>query len=103
MSSQLPSEKMIVAVPLSFTGSAQRIWRITRTGNLVANLLLIPLALILIMGAWIFVACWYFIMYILFGVFFILYRFLRHSSRQNKRDKLRHREVLNGIEQRNQS
>ena len=99
MSNQLASEKVIVSAPLSFIGSAQRIWKITKVDNLIAKVLLIALALGLIACAWVFVAFWYFIMYVLFGILFIPYRLLRRSSRKNKRDKLRHREVLDAIEQ----
>jgi Flp pilus assembly protein TadB len=99
MSNQLASEKVIVSAPLSFIGSAQRIWKITKVDNLIAKVLLIALALGLIAYAWVFVAFWYFIMYVLFGILFIPYRLLRRSSRKNKRDKLRHREVLDAIEQ----
>lgn len=99
MGSQLASEKVIVSAPFSFIGSAQRIWKITKVDNLIAKILLIALALGLIACAWVFVAFWYFIMYVLFGILFIPYRLLRRSSRKNKRDKLRHREVLDAIEQ----
>ena len=99
MSNQLASEKVIVSAPFSFIGSAQRIWKITKVDNPVAKILLIALALGLIACAWVFVAFWYFIMYVLFGILFIPYRLLRRSSRKNKRDKLRHREVLDAIEQ----
>jgi Flp pilus assembly protein TadB len=99
MSNQLASEKVIVSAPLSFIGSAQRIWKITKVDNLIAKVLLIALALGLIAYAWVFVAFWYFIMYILFGILFIPYRLLRRSSRKNKRDRLRHREILDAIEQ----
>jgi Flp pilus assembly protein TadB len=99
MSNQLASEKVIVSAPLSFIGSAQRIWKITKVDNLIVKILLIALALGLIACAWVFVAFWYFIMYVLFGILFIPYRLLRRSSRKNKRDKLRHREVLDAIEQ----
>ena len=99
MSNQLASEKVIVSTPLSFIGSAQRIWKITKVDNLIAKVLLIALALGLIAYAWVFVAFWYFIMYILFGILFIPYRLLRRSSRKNKRDRLRHREILDAIEQ----
>lgn len=98
MSSQLASEKVVVSAPFSFAGSAQRIWKITKVDNVILKLLLVPLAVTLIIGAWIFVACWYFVMYVLFGILFIPYRLLRRSSRKNKRDKLRHREVLDAIE-----
>ena len=99
MSSKLPSEKVIVSAPFSFIGSGQRIWKITHVDNLLAKVLLVPLALVLIVGAWVFVACWYFIMYVLFGIFFFLYRLLRRGSRKRKQEKLRHREVLDAIEQ----
>ena len=99
MSNKLASEKVIVSAPLSFIGSAQRIWKITKVDNLIAKVLLIALALGLIAYAWVFVAFWYFIMYILFGILFIPYRLLRRSSRKNKRDRLRHREILDAIEQ----
>ena len=99
MSSQLSSEKVVVSAPFSFIGSAQRIWKITRVDNPIAKTLLIVLALALIACAWVFVAFWYFVMYVLFGVFFILYRLLRRGSRKRKQEKLRHREVLKAIEQ----
>ena len=99
MSNQLASEKVIVSAPLSFIGSAQRIWKITKVDNLIAKVLLIALALGLIAYAWVFVAFWYFIMYILFGILLLPYRLLRRSSRKNKRDRLRHREILDAIEQ----
>ena len=102
MSSQLASEKVVVSAPFSFAGSAQRIWKITKVDNVILKLLLVPLAITLIIGAWMYVACWYFVMYVLFGILFIPYRLLRRSSRKNKRDKLRHREVLDAIEQRKQ-
>lgn len=100
MSRQLASEKVVVSAPLSFSGSAQRIWRVTSTDNAVVKLLLVPLAIILIMCAWSFVLCWYFVMYVLFGVFFFIFRLFTRSRRKNKRDKLRHREVLDAINQR---
>lgn len=100
MSNQLASERVVVSAPFSFVGSAQRIWKMTRVDNPIAKLFLALLAIVLIAGAWIFVACWYFVMYVLFGIFFIPYRLLRRSSRKNKREKLRHREILDAVEQR---
>lgn len=103
MSGELKSEKVVVSAPFSFAGSAQRIWKITDTDNtLLKWLLLVPIALLLIMGAWVFVLFWYFIMYVLFGIFFFLYRLMRRGSRKRKQEKLRHREVLDAIEKRKQ-
>ena len=102
MSHQLASEKVVVSAPLSFSGSALRIWKITNAESPIAKVVLIPLAIALIAGVWMFVLCWYFIMYVLFGVFFFIFRLFTRSRRKNKRDKLRHREVLGAIDQRKQ-
>lgn len=102
MSRQLASEKVVVSAPLSFSGSAQRIWKITNVDNPIAKIILSLVAVTLIAGTWMFVLCWYFVMYVLFGVFFFIFRLFTRSRRKNKRDKLRHREVLDAIEQRKQ-
>src|SRR3989344_2497153 len=102
MSNPLKSEKVVVSAPFSFAGSAQRIWKITNVDSIILKLFLVPLAIILIMFAWTFVACWYFVIYVLFGFWFIPYRLLRRGSRKRKQEKLRHREVLDAIEQRKQ-
>ena len=39
-------------------------------------------------------------MYVLFGVFFFIFRLFTRGGRKNKREKLRHREVLDAIERR---
>ena len=102
MTRKLASEKVVVSAPLSFSGSAQRIWKITNVENPIAKFALAMIAIALIMGAWMFVLCWYFVMYVLFGVFFFIFRLFTRSRRKNKRDKLRHREVLDAIEQHKQ-
>ena len=99
MSRQLASEKVVVSAPLSFSGSAQRIWKTTSVENPIAKFALAMIAIALIMGAWMFVLCWYFVMYVLFGVFFFIFRLFTRGRRKSKRDKLRHREVLDAIEQ----
>ena len=100
MTRKLSSEKVVVSAPLSFSGSAQRIWKITDVENPIAKFTLSLLAITLIMGAWMFVLCWYFVMYILFGVFFFIFRLFTRGRRKSKRDKLRHRAVLDAIERR---
>lgn len=74
----------------------------TNVDNVILKLFLIPLAIIVIVFAWMFVVCWYFVIYVLFGLWFIPYRLLRRGSRKRKQEKLRHREVLDAIEQRKQ-
>ena len=100
MTRKLASEKVIVSAPLSFSGSAQRIWKITDVENPIAKFALALIAITLIMCAWMFALCWYFVMYILFGVFFFIFRLFTRGRRKSKRDKLRHREVLDAIERR---
>ena len=57
MSRQLASEKVVVSAPPSFSGSAQRIWKITSVENPIAKFALALIAIPLIMGAWMFVLC----------------------------------------------
>ncbi len=96
MSKKLASEKIIVSAPTSFSGSAQRIWKITDTSNpMLKWFVLVPIALCLIMGVWMFVFMWYIVIFGLFGIFVIPFRFLTRSGRYNRRSKLQHRELLN--------
>lgn len=86
----LESERVITAAPMSFTGSARRIWRMTggRSGWPLAGM--ITLAVLTIIVAWAGVLCWY----ALFGVLLVPYRIVRRVQRDNRRKALRHREML---------
>jgi uncharacterized protein (DUF58 family) len=96
---ELASEKVVISAPMSFHGSAARIWKLTTVANPYLKwLIILPLALILISIAWFTVMFWY----LLFGLLLIPYRLLRRSSRKNKRDNLRHREIIDVIAQKNQ-
>jgi hypothetical protein len=99
----LPSERVIVAAPMSFAGSAQRIRLLTRYGptggGLDAGLLKLLLYTGVILGiviAWTVVLAWYF----MFGLLLVPYRIIRRGQRKRRRDELRHREMLNAIERR---
>lgn len=94
---KLRSENVVISSPLSFIGSAKRIWKITDVENPAAKVLLGLVAAALILFAWVFVAFWYVLIYVVFGILFIPYRLLRRSSRKQKQAKLRHREVLDAI------
>lgn len=101
MPQRLKSETVIVSSPFSFAGSAQRIWKMTNLSQgWIKYALYLPLALALISFTWIFVIVWYFVMYFLFGIFFIPFRLWRRGARKNKRDQLRHRELLEEIQKR---
>jgi Flp pilus assembly protein TadB len=95
MDQKLASEKVVVAAPMSLAGSAARIWKIT---DLVPNvfvkwMLLVPIASMLVVMAWMVVAVWY----ILFGILLVPYRLIRRSGRKSKRQALQHRELLDSI------
>lgn len=92
--SQLVSERVVIQAPMSFTGSAKRIWKMTGVRNVVVKALLGLLAVALILVAWIGVACWY----LVFGVLLVPFRLLRRGSRKRKRDELRHREMLAAVD-----
>lgn len=90
MGERLKSESVIVQSPTSFTGSARRIWKITRLGPSWARVGTIPAAILLIVVAWMFCAVWL----VLFGVLLVPWRLLRRGSRKRKQEQLRHQEML---------
>lgn len=94
---ELASEKIIVSAPMSLAGSAQRLWRITRASDQTAyRVVLIPLAVLAIVAAWVVVVAWY----VCFGLLLVPYRLLRRGSRKRKRQALQHRELLDAVDQR---
>ena len=94
MSENPKSDSVVISAPMSFTGSAQRIFKITNVDNqLIKWLLLVPIAILLTITAWSFVLIWY----IIFGIWLIPYRLIRRSQRKAKRDRLRHRELLDQL------
>lgn len=98
MGTLLKSEKVIVSAPTSFSGSAARIWKMTASDNVWLKwLVLAPIALCLIMSAWMLVFMWYIVIFGLFGIFVIPFRLLTRSGRKRTRGKLQHRELLEAI------
>jgi hypothetical protein len=75
-----------VSSTMSFTGSAQRIWR--GLGENEPKALFGTLAISLIAVAWCFVVCWYVILYGLFGIFFIPFRLLTRGQRKTHRNQV---------------
>lgn len=87
----------MVAAPLSYSGSAARLWRLTGiTANPAGRIGLALLALLLIVGAWVFVTAWY----LTWGILLLPYRLTRRGQRKRKRDALQHRELLEAISRR---
>jgi hypothetical protein len=97
--SKLESEKVVIAAPLSYAGSAARIWKLTGVvPNPWARVGLGVAAVLLICCAWVFVTGWYFF----FGLLLVPYRVVRRGQRKHKREALQHRELLSAIESRDQ-
>jgi hypothetical protein len=82
---QLASEQVVVEAPLSFTGSAKRLWRVSNSGW-VRALIIVPA----IATVWSVVVCWY----ALFGLWLVPYRLMRRSARKRKVTALQHQELL---------
>jgi hypothetical protein len=91
---KLESEKVVVAAPLSYAGSAARIWRLTGVvANPWARFWLGVAALLLIAGAWGFVTSWY----LFWGILLVPYRLIRRGQRKRKVGALQHRELLDAM------
>jgi hypothetical protein len=92
---KLASEHVVVAAPMSFAGSAARIWKLTGlTPNPYGRVALGIGAIVLISFAWTFVLSWY----LFFGLLLVPYRLIRRGQRKSKREALMHREQLAAIE-----
>jgi hypothetical protein len=86
---------VVVAAPMSFAGSSQRIWKITglgRTGWATAGL--VTLALLTVLVGWAAVLCWY----LLFGLLLVPYRIVRRGQRKQKLAQRRHDEMIAAIQ-----
>ena len=89
------SQRVVVQAPMSLSGSAGRIWKLTDIGPApVKWALLAPLAVMLILVAWTVVVCWY----LIFGLLLVPYRLIRRGGRKRKRENLRHAELLRAVE-----
>ena len=80
----------MLAAPLSFQGSAIRIWRGVAEGR---NGWMGALAVTLITLAWAGVLAWYTV----FGLLLVPYRLMRRTQRTGKRNALRHQELLSAM------
>lgn len=80
----------MLAAPLSFQGSAIRIWRGVAEGR---NGWMGVLAVLAIVFAWTGVLTWYTV----FGLLLVPYRLMRRTQRTGKRNALRHQELLSAM------
>jgi len=92
------SEKVVLSAPMSFSGSAKRLWRIKRKADgraLVTRATLTSVAVVLIAVAWIVVTAWYAVILVLPPAWlFVGYRLVRRSMRRDRAYAARHRELL---------
>jgi len=92
---KLGSERVIVSAPMSFAGSARRIWRLTEVGpRWLKWVAWVWVAATLVAAAWTAIAAWY----LAFGLFLVPFRLVRRGARKRKRDELRHRETLAALD-----
>lgn len=91
MSQHLRSDRVVVESPLSFTGSAKRIWHWTWVENPVAKVALAFVAVTAILFMWTMILCWY----LIFGLLVVPWRLVRRGSRRDKAARLRHHEMMN--------
>ncbi|HJS96319.1 MAG TPA: DUF1707 domain-containing protein [Solirubrobacteraceae bacterium] len=92
---RLASEDVIINAPMSYAGSAQRIFRLRRRAEGGGALAAITtLAILLILMVWIFVTVWY----LIWGLWLVPYRLLRRGARKRKAEALRHRELMGTIQ-----
>jgi hypothetical protein len=88
------TDDVVVSAPMSFAGSAQRIWRITRGHTGWPGAGFVAVALVSITVVWCLVLCWYAI----FGLLLVPYRIIRRSQRKQKLAQMRHRELLDRVD-----
>jgi hypothetical protein len=92
---RLASEDVIINAPMSYAGSAQRIWRIRRRAQSERALVaLTVVAILLVAVVWTLVTSWY----LLWGLWLVPYRLLRRGSRKRKAEMMRHRELMGAIQ-----
>ena len=82
----MASERVVVAAPMSFTGSLGRLRRLPGWAFWTVGL-------VLLLAWWTLILAWY----VVFGLLLVPYRVVRRGSRKRKRDELRHREQLNAL------
>jgi hypothetical protein len=92
---RLESEQVVIAAPMSLTGSTIRIWRAMGERGIAwwSRTLWITGAVLALIIAWALVLCWYAV----FGLFLVPYRVARRHSRKRRMAALRHTEMIDVI------
>ena len=94
MSTKPASASYSISAPMSFAGSAHRIWGITtRHSNPWLTAALGTLAVVMILTAWTSIFCWY----LMFGLMVVPYRIMRRGQRKQRVAQRRHNELMNQL------
>ena len=92
---RLASEDVIINAPMSYAGSAQRIFRLRRRARAGGpKVAVTALAVALVLLAWALVTAWY----LIWWFWLVPYRLLRRGARKRRAEALRHRELLGTIQ-----
>ncbi len=92
---QTETRGAIVAAPMSFTGSGQRIWRMVPLAlPLPLRIALLTFAVLVIGIVWTFVLAWY----MTFGLLVVPYRLIRRGQRKRNVEARRHAELLAAVQ-----
>lgn len=91
----LASERVVVAAPMSFPGSAGRLARLPAPiASPYWKAAAWAVVAVLILAAWMVVLCWY----LAFGLLLVPYRVVRRGQRNRKVERLRHREITSRLD-----
>lgn len=84
------SRKVVISAPLSFGGSAERIWKqlVGMSSDTGTRTLLAIAAVFLIALVWCFVLCWY----LVWGIVLVPYRRISRGARKRKQEARQHHE-----------
>jgi hypothetical protein len=93
----LASEQVVIAAPMSFAGSAQRLAKLpVSVASPPLRAAVWALTVVLIIMVWMFVLTWY----LTWGLLLVPYRIMRRGQRKQKVERLRHREMIERLDQR---
>jgi Flp pilus assembly protein TadB len=94
----LKSETVAIQSPMSFTGSARRIWTalVQARSSTFVRLIGATVAIAVIAVVWLAVAAWYIAWLLIFPPLLFVWRLVRRGQRKRRRDDLRHREIVSG-------
>lgn len=92
---KLASEDVVIAAPLSFSGSTARIRnRVEEVPDGPVKIwVVIPAAVLFLLVAWTFILCWY----LFWGLWLVPYRLFRRGQRKREVAMLRHREFMTAV------